>query len=178
DKDFENCNGWIGTVTGEKLKVLKGTNFALFTVEMGIGSMMGPRWNPAEDEISVVLQGRGMLSLLCSDISVVGSENCRNRRLEVEEGDVFLIPKFHTVAQTSFNNDTLVFMGFTSYGHRRRLLKGPVAVLRRLDADVLATALDVSSETAEKLVAAKDGDSPLVACVSCAEEEWETMQGE
>ncbi|KAA8547327.1 hypothetical protein F0562_003809 [Nyssa sinensis] len=59
--DFENCNGWSLTVTKKNLKALKGSKFGLFMVNLTKGSMMGPHWNPMATEITIVVQGQGMV---------------------------------------------------------------------------------------------------------------------
>ncbi|KAH6788276.1 hypothetical protein C2S52_007828 [Perilla frutescens var. hirtella] len=155
-KDFENCNGWSTTVTGKKLSVLKGTGIGLFMVNLTTGSMMGPHWNPMATEIAVVLQGRGMVHVACAG----GGSNetgCMNTRFEVEEGDVFVVPRFHPMAQMAFNNETFVFMGFSDSERRNhpQYLAGQASVLRTLSEDVLAAAFNVENTTMERLLASQ-----------------------
>ncbi|KAL0449974.1 UNVERIFIED_CONTAM: Vicilin-like seed storage protein [Sesamum latifolium] len=153
DKDFENCNGWSTTVTRKKLSALKGSNVGLFMVNLTAGSMMGPHWNPRAAEIAVVLRGRGMVRVVCSGIS--NETGCRNMRFEVEEGDVFAVPRFHPMAQMSFNNETLVFMGFSTSTTKNhpQFLAGQASVLRTLDKDVLAMSFNVTNTTLDQLLA-------------------------
>ncbi|KAL7141744.1 hypothetical protein ABFS83_08G074100 [Erythranthe nasuta] len=176
-KDFENCNGWSTTVTRKKLSALKGSNIGLFMVNLTTGSMMGPHWNPTATEVAVVLQGRGMVRVVCASVS--NETECKNRRFEVEEGDVFVVPRFHPMAQMAFNNGTLVFMGFSSSAKRNhpQYLAGQASVFRTLDRDVLALAFDVSNTTLDQLVGPQK-ESVILGCVSCAEEELRIVEEE
>ncbi|KAK1288780.1 hypothetical protein QJS10_CPB19g00481 [Acorus calamus] len=45
---------------------------------------------------------------------------CRNMRFKVKEGDVFVVPRFFPMAQMSFNDDSLVFMGFNTMARKNR----------------------------------------------------------
>ncbi|KAK4393644.1 Vicilin-like seed storage protein [Sesamum angolense] len=177
DKDFENCNGWSTTVTRKKLSALKGSNVGLFMVNLTAGSMMGPHWNPRAAEIAVVLRGRGMVRVVCSSIS--NETGCGNMRFEVEEGDVFVVPRFHPMAQMSFNNETLVFMGFSTSTKKNhpQFLAGQASVLRTLDKDVLAMSFNVMNATLDQLLA-QQHDSVILGCISCAEEELRIMEEE
>ncbi|GFP84440.1 vicilin-like antimicrobial peptides 2-2 [Phtheirospermum japonicum] len=177
DKDFENCNGWSTTVTRKKLSALKGSDVGLFMVNLTAGSMMGPHWNPAATEVAVVLQGRGMVRVVCS--SCTNETRCRNRRFEVEEGDVFAVPKFHPMAQISFNNGTLVFMGFSTSAKKNhpQFLAGQASVFRSLDKDVLAMSFNVTNTTLDQLLAPQH-ESVILGCVSCADEELRIMEEE
>ena len=56
--------------------------------------MMGPHWNPMATEIAVVLQGRGMVRVVCSSVS--NETGCRNMRFEVEEGDLLTLLNVYT----------------------------------------------------------------------------------
>ncbi|KAL6520080.1 hypothetical protein OROHE_017223 [Orobanche hederae] len=177
DKDFENCNGWSTTVTRTKLSALKGSGIGLFMVNLTAGSMMGPHWNPKATEIAVVLQGRGMIRVVCSSIS--DEKQCRNLRFEVEQGDVFAVPRFHPMAQISFNNETLVFMGFSTWAKKNhpQFLAGGASVFRSLDKDVLAMSFNITNTTVDQLLAPQH-DSVILGCVSCAEEELRILEEE
>ncbi|KAL3630316.1 hypothetical protein CASFOL_023300 [Castilleja foliolosa] len=177
DKDFENCNGWSTTVTGKKLSALRGSDVGLFMVNLTAGSMMGPHWNPTATEVAVVLQGRGMVRVVCSSFS--NGTHCRNKSFEVEEGDVFAVPRFHPMAQISFNNGTLVFMGFSTSAKKNhpQFLAGQASVFRSLDKDVLAMSFNVSNTTLDQLLAPQH-ESVILGCVSCADEELRIMEEE
>uniref|UniRef100_A0A5B6YM59 Putative vicilin-like antimicrobial peptides 2-2 n=1 Tax=Davidia involucrata TaxID=16924 RepID=A0A5B6YM59_DAVIN len=174
--DFENCNGWSLTVTKKDLNALKGSNIGLFMVNLTKGSMLGPHWNPMATEVMIVLQGQGMVRVVCS--STMKESKCRNRRFRVEEGDVFAVPRFHPMAQMAFNNESLVFMGFstTTKKNQHQFLAGKSSVLQTLDKHVLAASFNVTNTTIDQLLAPR-GESIILDCTSCAEEE-EWIMGE
>ncbi|XP_068345100.1 vicilin-like seed storage protein At2g18540 [Pyrus communis] len=175
DPDFENCNGWSLTVSKKNTHLLKGSNIGFFMVNLTKGSMMGPHWNPRATEITVVLQGHGMVRVVCSSTEAKKSE-CRNMRFRVHEGDVFSVPRFHPMAQMSFNNDSLVFMGFSTTEKKNypQFLAGKYSVLQTLDKLVLAASFNVTSKTIDQLLSAQ-ADSFIIDCTSCAEEEEKAM---
>ncbi|XP_009356668.2 vicilin-like seed storage protein At2g18540 [Pyrus x bretschneideri] len=175
DPDFENCNGWSLTVSKKNTHLLKGSNIGFFMVNLTKGSMMGPHWNPRATEITVVLQGHGMVRVVCSSTEAKKSE-CRNMRFRVHEGDVFSVPRFHPMAQMSFNNDSLVFMGFSTTEKKNypQFLAGKYSVLQTLDKLVLAASFNVTSTTIDQLLSAQ-ADSFIIDCTSCAEEEEKAM---
>ncbi|KAG6399633.1 hypothetical protein SASPL_141114 [Salvia splendens] len=177
DKDFQNSNGWSTTVTGKKLSALKGTNIGLFMVNLTAGSMMGPHWNPVATEVSVVVQGRGMVRVVCP--SVLNGKGCSEMRFEVEEGDIFVVPRFYPMAQMAFNNETFVFMGFSSSAKKNhpQFLAGQASVLRTLSKDVLATSFNVENMTMDQLLDSQQ-ESVILGCVSCAEEELRILEEE
>ncbi|KAL6273899.1 hypothetical protein ACE6H2_024591 [Prunus campanulata] len=175
DPDFKNCNGWSLTVNKKNSQLLKGSNIGLFMVNLTKGSMMGPHWNPRATEIAIVLNGQGMVRVVCSSTAAKKSE-CKSMRLRVHEGDVFAVPRFHPMAQMSFNNDSLVFMGFSTTTRRNypQFLAGKYSVLQSLDKQVLAASFNVSNTTVDQLLAAQ-ADSVITDCTSCAEEEERVM---
>ncbi|KAK3033833.1 hypothetical protein RJ639_034251 [Escallonia herrerae] len=177
DPDVKNCNGWSTTVTRRKLNALRGSDFGIFMVNLTTGSMMGPHWNPMATEIVTVLQGRGMVRVVCS--SMANEKECKNARYRVEEGDVFAVPRYHPMAQISFNNDTFVFAGFTTASRRNhpQFLAGKSSVLQTLDKQVLASSFNVPNSTIDRLLAPQR-ESIILACTSCAEEEERILQEE
>ncbi|MED6155693.1 hypothetical protein PIB30_007201 [Stylosanthes scabra] len=182
DPDFRNRHGWTLTVTKKQLKALKHTNLGFFMVNLTAGSMLGPHWNPMSTEIAVVLYGEGMVRVLCgSSRDDVDNEKrrkeCKNMRFKVEEGDVFVVPRFHAMAQMSFKNESLVFLGFSTSSKKHnnvQFLAGESSVLRKMDRDVLATSLGVSNATVGTLLHSEN-ESVLFSCNSCAEEEERIM---
>ncbi|KAF1861669.1 hypothetical protein Lal_00026080 [Lupinus albus] len=181
DPDFKNCHGWSLAVTKKKLKSLKGTNIGFLMVNLTTGSMLGPHWNPTAREIVVVLEGEGMVRVVCASSNNTESkkEECTNMRFRVKEGDVFVVPRFHPMAQMSFNNDSLVFLGFSTAAKENypQFLAGKRSVLGALDRQILATSFGVSNTTIDQLFASQD-DSIIFGCVSCAEEEERMMEEE
>ncbi|KAF9620272.1 hypothetical protein IFM89_011007 [Coptis chinensis] len=175
--DFENCNGWSKTVSRKDLLALKGSNIGVFMVNLTRGSMMGPHWNPRASEIAIVMHGQGMVHVVCS--SLANASECKNRRFRVKEGDVFAVPRFHPMAQMAYNNDTFVFMGFSTMASRNhpQFLAGKSSVLQTLDKDTLAMSFNVPNTTIDQLLSSQ-ADSIILSCVSCAEEEEQRMKEE
>ncbi|KAL2905587.1 hypothetical protein RDABS01_004297, partial [Bienertia sinuspersici] len=170
DPDFKNCNGWSTVVTKENLHALKGSNIGVFMVNLTKGSMMGPHWNPMASEVSVVLEGEGMVRVVCP--SALINKECKNSRFKIEEGDVFTVPRFHPMAQTSFNNGSLVFMGFstTTKKNHPQFLAGKASVLQTLSRSILGASFNVSNTTIDQLLAAQE-EAIILDCTSCAEEQ-------
>ncbi|KAF5193764.1 Vicilin-like seed storage protein [Thalictrum thalictroides] len=173
--DFQNCNGWSKTVNRKDMKALKGSDIGVFMVNLTQGSMMGPHWNPRASEIAVVLHGQGMVRVVCSSMGSV--PECKNMRFRVKEGDVFAVPRFHPMAQMAYNNDTFVFMGFSTMGRQNypQFLTGKSSVLQTLDRDVLAISFNVPNVTIDQLLSSQ-ADSIILECLSCAEEEEMRME--
>ncbi|XP_048572170.1 vicilin-like seed storage protein At2g18540 [Triticum urartu] len=97
---------------------------------------------------------------------------CKNSVFRVKEGDVFVVPRFHPMAQLSFNNGSFVFVGFSTHmgQNNPQFLAGEHSVLQVIGKEIVALALGQKNTTAvEKLLSAKSG-STIMACVSCAEE--------
>ncbi|KAL6222443.1 hypothetical protein ACLB2K_005835 [Fragaria x ananassa] len=174
DPDFRNCNGWSTTVNERNSPLLTRSNIGLFMVNLTKGSMMGPHWNPRATEISVVLHGEGMVRVVCS--STAKRSECRNLRFRVKEGDVFAVNMFHPMAQMSYNNDSFVFMGFSTTTRRNypQFLAGKYSVLQTLNRQILAESLNVTNTTVDQLLAAQV-ESIILDCTSCAEEEEKIM---
>ncbi|GKA36785.1 vicilin-like seed storage protein [Tanacetum coccineum] len=175
--DVENCNGWSLVVTSKQLDALKDSDFGIFMVNLTKGSMMGPHWNPMTAEIAVVLNGRGMVHVVCP--STLDETECKNSRFRVEEGDVFVVPRYHPMAQISFNNGSFVFVGFTTTqkNNHPQYLVGTASVFQALDKNVMAASLGVSNTTMDKILSAQR-EAIILQCTSCAEEEERLMEEE
>ncbi|GMI78342.1 hypothetical protein like AT2G18540 [Hibiscus trionum] len=177
DPDFENCNGWSLTVDRKDLHLLKHSNIGVFMVNLTKGSMMAPHWNPRASEIAIVLQGQGMVRVVCS--SNANESECRNMRYRVQEGDVIAVPRFHPMAQMSFNNDSFVFMGFSTSTKRNhpQFLVGKRSALGIVDREILALSFNVSETTIDHLFKPQK-ESMILDCTSCAEKEERLMEEE
>ncbi|XVE82660.1 hypothetical protein DITRI_Ditri16bG0023900 [Diplodiscus trichospermus] len=177
DPDFQNCNGWSLTVNQNDLKLLSDSNIGVFMVNLTKGSMMAPHWNPTASEIAVVLHGQGMVRVACS--SNANESECKSLRFRVKEGDVFAVPRFHPMAQMSFNNDSFVFMGFSTSTKRNypQFLTGKSSILGILDRQILAVSFNVSNTTIDQLLTPQK-ESVILECTSCAEEEESLMEEE
>ncbi|CAN6296133.1 unnamed protein product [Urochloa humidicola] len=100
------------------------------------------------------------------------ARGCRNSVFRVKEGDVFVVPRFHPMAQMSFNNDSFVFVGFSTHmgQNHPQFLAGKGSVLQAIGKEVLALSLGQKNSSAvEKLLSAQR-DSTILSCISCAEE--------
>ncbi|KAK7309281.1 hypothetical protein RJT34_05865 [Clitoria ternatea] len=179
DPDFRNCYGWSVAVTNKKLKSLKRSNLGFMMVNLTRGSILGPHWNPRATEIAVALEGEGIVRVVCGSNKNDEETECQNMRFKVKEGDAFVVPRFHPMAQMSFDNGPFVFLGFTTAAkeNRPQFLTGKRSVLHILDKHILATSFGVSNRTIDHLLSSRD-DSIMFQCVSCAEEEEKIMQEE
>ncbi|XP_058069095.1 vicilin-like seed storage protein At2g18540 isoform X2 [Magnolia sinica] len=173
--DFENCNGWSVAVNGKDFRSLKGSDIGVFMVNLTKGSMMAPHWNPRATEVAIVTHGQGMVRIVCSS----DSPNCQNSRFRVKEGDVFVIPRFHPMAQISFNNDSLVFMGFSTMARNNRpqFFVGKRSVFQAIDVEILAMSFNVNNATVRQFIDSQQ-ESLILECASCAEEEEKKMEEE
>lgn len=183
EPDVKNCHGWSKTMTNEDLQNLRESNIGMFMVNLTTGSMMGPHWNPKATEIAIVTHGSGIVQTVCpSSPSGEGKRGphekggeeikCKNSLFRVKEGDVFVVPRFHPMAQMSFNNDSFVFVGFSTHmgQNHPQFLAGKLSALQVIGKEILALSLGQDNSTAvEKLLSAQS-DSTILTCVSCAEE--------
>ncbi|CAH8385596.1 unnamed protein product [Eruca vesicaria subsp. sativa] len=180
EPDFESPNGRTLTINKKDLNALRGSMVGVSMVNLTQASMMGPHWNPWACEISVVLKGSGMVRVLRSSVSRSSSSSeCKNIRFKVEEGDIFAVPRLHPMAQMSFIDESLVFIGFTTSAKNNepRFLAGQNSALRFLDRGVLAASLNVSSVMIDGLLGAQK-DAVVLGCPYCAEGELEKLKVE
>lgn len=139
---------------------------------------MEPHWNAMDTEIAIVLEGRGMVRVSAPSMSGAKErEEGRNWRYEVEEGDVFAVPRFHPTAEMAFNNGSFVFMGFSRMSERNKaqFIAGEDSVLQVLNRDVLQILFNIRRTTLDQILAPRE-DSVISACISCAEEEMRIME--
>ncbi|XP_054822936.1 vicilin-like seed storage protein At2g18540 [Prosopis cineraria] len=175
DPDFKNCHGWSLMVTLKHLKSLEQIDVGFLVVNLTAGAMMGPHWNPLATEVLMVLEGEGMVRVVCGNSNMNKSE-CQHRRFKVKQGDVFTVPRFHPMAQMSFNNDSLVFLGFSTTTKKTypQFLVGTRSVVQIIDKRILAASFNVSDGTIKQLLQSEVG-SIILGCLSCAEEEERIM---
>nr|XP_043633479.1 vicilin-like seed storage protein At2g18540 [Erigeron canadensis] len=180
DHDIETPNGWSVTLNHKQLDAFQDSDFGVFMVNITKGSMMAPHWNPKSVEIAIVLQGEGMVQVVCP--MVPDETLCKNSRFKVEEGDVFVVPRYHQMAQMSFNNDSFVFMGFKMTPEDNptldQFLTGKTSVLQTLDKTMLAKSFHISNTTLMDEVLSAEKESILIECASCAEDEERLMEEE
>ncbi|CAN8271166.1 unnamed protein product [Cochlearia groenlandica] len=178
DPDFENEYGQSKVVDEKDMDALKGSSIGVYMVNLTEGSMMGPHWNPSACEISVVLQGKGMISVVNHPSGQTESKSKSDRFL-VEEGDVFFVPRFLPMSQLSFVNDSFLFMGFSTSAKRNypQFLVGKSSVLQVIDREILAKSFDLTNETIERLLGSQK-ESVILECVACAEVELARLEKE
>ncbi|XP_071707679.1 vicilin-like seed storage protein At4g36700 [Rutidosis leptorrhynchoides] len=178
DYDVESDNGWSIIVTEDQSDLFEDTDFGVFMVNLTKGSMMGPHWNPTSAEIAIVLEGRGMVQVVCPRI--VNETECKNSRFKVAEGDVFVVPRYYPMAQMSFDNESFVFVGFTMTleDYPTQYVGGKKSILKMLDKEVLTKSFGVSNATLIDEVLSDKRKSVILECVSCAEDEERLMEEE
>lgn len=180
-RDCESHNGWRTTLNKKKLpdfKGLRGSNFGVSITNLTRGSMVAPHWNQMATEIVIVLQGKGMVLVVCSSILAKQNE-CKNMRFQVGEGDVFVVPRFHPTAQMSFSDEAFVFMGFSTTRKKtsHQFLVGKTSLFKALGKRILAASLGVN-ETIADMFMASQRQSVVLDCNLCAEEELRMMEEE
>ncbi|KAK7367434.1 hypothetical protein VNO80_09446 [Phaseolus coccineus] len=178
DPDFKNRNGWSVAVSKTQLKSLKRTNIGFLMVHLTMGSILGPHWNPKAAELAVAVEGKGMVRVVRGSSNEDETES-QNMRFKVNAGDAFVVPRFHSMAQMSFNDEPFVFLGFSTSAKNNhpQFLAGKGSVLHNLDKQILATSFGVSDRTMDELLRSPR-DSIIFGCSSCAEEEEEIMKEE
>lgn len=141
--------------------------------------MMAPHWNPTATEIAIVLYGSGMIRVACPSGAAAKESQCEGQSFRVSPGDVFAVQRFHPMAQMSFNNDSLVFVGFATSKKRNypQFLAGRSSVLRAIRGDILAASFNAGEEAVERLLS-RQAESVILECTSCAEEEERAMEEE
>ncbi|KAL5211068.1 hypothetical protein ABZP36_006691 [Zizania latifolia] len=198
--DVENRYGWGRSMTDKDIETLQGFNIGMFMVNLTtasdtgifcslLGAMMGPHWNPKATEFATVTKGVGMVQTVCPSIPSReskrrrrgeggggddhGGVGCRNTVFRVKEGDVFMVPWFHPMAQISFSNEPFVFVGFsTDVGRNHpQFLAGKQSALQLIGKEILALSLGQANSTAvERLLLSAQRESTIMACTCCAEQ--------
>lgn len=135
------------------------------------GSMTGPHWNPSASEVAVVIHGEGMVQVVCPDqASSDDMYQCKESNFRVKEGDVVAVPRHRPMSHMSYNNGSLVFVGFRGIAGKNlpRWLAGKNSLLQTIDQDILALALNVPKSIVEELVRSQL-EPMILDCTSCAE---------
>ncbi|VFQ91474.1 unnamed protein product [Cuscuta campestris] len=136
EPDFSNDYGWSLAVGGDDYSSLKLPDISVYLVNLTAGSMMAPHINPRASEYGVVLRGTG-------EVQIVFPNGTLAMKAQVEEGDVFLVPRFFPFCQIASRNGPFMFFGFTTSARDNgpQFLAGQGSVLQLLKGKELATAL-------------------------------------
>ncbi|KAL3718830.1 hypothetical protein ACJRO7_003871 [Eucalyptus globulus] len=140
--DFRNDYGWSVALDESDYKPLKHSGVGVYLVNLTAGSMMAPHVNPRATEYGIVLTGSGTIQ-----IGYPNGSSAVNAK--VQEGDVFMVPRYFPFCQISSRSGPLEFFGFTTSARRNRpqFLVGRNSVLQTLLGPELAAAFGVSNET-------------------------------
>ncbi|PWA47894.1 rmlC-like jelly roll fold protein [Artemisia annua] len=111
--DFRNDYGWSVAVNGDDYEPLKLSDFGAYLVNLTAGSMMAPHINPTATEYGVVLSGTGR-------IQIVYPNGTLAMDAEVNEGDVFWIPRYFPFCQVASRTSPFVFFGFATSARNNR----------------------------------------------------------
>ncbi|XP_074563667.1 vicilin-like seed storage protein At2g18540 [Curcuma longa] len=176
--DVENCNGWSTILTHKDLKALKSSHIEAFMVNLSKGSMTGPHWNPSASEIAIVIHGQGMVQVVCPNKAPSETYQCKETNFRVEEGDVVAVPRHRPMSHMSYNNGSLVLVGFSSITRKNlQWLAGKNSLLQTIDQEILALALNVPKSIVKDLM--RSQSEPIILdCTSCAEKLEEKMEEE
>ncbi|KAK1429121.1 hypothetical protein QVD17_11323 [Tagetes erecta] len=139
--DFSNDFGWSIEVDGDDYEPLKLSDFAVYLVNLTAGSMMAPHVNPTAAEYGIVLSGTG-------NIQVVYPNGTLAMDAEVNEGDVFWIPRYFPFCQVASRSSPFVFFGFTTSARNNRpqFLAGQGSVMQTMMSPEFAAAFGLSEE--------------------------------
>ncbi|KAJ0497838.1 putative rmlC-like cupin domain superfamily, rmlC-like jelly roll protein [Helianthus annuus] len=148
--DFRNDYGWSVEVDGDDYEPLKLSDFAVYLVNLTAGSMMAPHVNPTATEYGVVLSGTG-------NIQVVFPNGTLAMDAQVNEGDVFWIPRYFPFCQVASRSSPFVFFGFSTSAryNRPQFLAGQGSVLQTMMGPGVAAAFGLSEEKMLKIINAQ-----------------------
>ncbi|GBG83924.1 hypothetical protein CBR_g37795 [Chara braunii] len=145
-KDFSSPHGSSTIVDRVKLSFLKHVDMGVFFVQLIKGAMLLPHWNPHGTEIAMVTAGRGMVQVTFPNGTLAMKKN-------VQEGDIFVVPRFHPMVQVAAQDECFHFVGFTTTSQQIHpyFLAGSSSVLHDVDARLLAAAFGISESKASRL---------------------------
>ncbi|KAI3427685.1 Cupin type-1 domain-containing protein [Psidium guajava] len=140
--DFRNDYGSSVALDESDYEPLRHSGIGVYLVNLTAGSMMAPHVNPRATEYGIVIRGSGTIQ-----IGYPNGSSAVNAK--VQEGDVFMVPRYFPFCQISSRSGPLEFFGFTTSARRNRpqFLVGRNSVLQKLLGPELAAAFGVSNET-------------------------------
>ncbi|ONK62551.1 uncharacterized protein A4U43_C07F5270 [Asparagus officinalis] len=124
DPSFKNPFGWSISIDERDYHPLKHSDIGVYLVNLTAGSMLAPHVNPRATEYGIVLGGTGT-------IQVVYPNGSSAMKAEVNEGDVFWIPRFFPFCQIASRGGPFEFFGFTTSAKNNhpQLLAGARSVM-------------------------------------------------
>ncbi|KAL4591488.1 hypothetical protein LXL04_004456 [Taraxacum kok-saghyz] len=148
--DFKNDYGWSIEVSENDYEPLKRSDFGVYLVNLTAGSMMAPHINPSANEYGVVLSGTG-------NIQVVFPNGTLAMDAEVNEGDVFWIPRYFPFCQVASRSNPFVFFGFSTAArsNKPQFLVGQGSLLQAMMGPEFANAFGMSEERLKEIVNAQ-----------------------
>ncbi|KAF7133037.1 hypothetical protein RHSIM_Rhsim09G0035400 [Rhododendron simsii] len=154
--DFENDYGSSVALDQSDYSPLKRSGVGLYLVNLNAGSMMAPHLNPTATEYGIVLRGSGT-------IQIVFPNGTLAMNAQVNEGDVFWIPRYFPFCQIASHSGRFEFFGFTTSARRNRpqFLAGSNSVLQSMRGPAFAAAFGVSEERLKRIVNAQSESTIL-----------------
>ncbi|XP_058184064.1 vicilin-like seed storage protein At2g28490 [Rhododendron vialii] len=154
--DFENDYGSSVALDQSDYSPLKRSGVGLYLVNLNAGSMMAPHLNPTATEYGIVLRGSGT-------IQIVFPNGTLAMNAQVNEGDVFWIPRYFPFCQIASRSGRFEFFGFTTSARRNRpqFLAGSNSVLQSMRGPAFAAAFGVSEERLKRIVNAQSESTIL-----------------
>ncbi|KAF9593812.1 hypothetical protein IFM89_025521 [Coptis chinensis] len=148
--DFENNYGWSVALDENDYKPLEHSGIGVYLVNLTAGSMMAPHVNPSATEYGIILSGSG-------SIQVVFPDGTPAMNAEVQEGDVFWIPRYYPFCQIASIKGPMEFFGFTTSAQKNRpqFLVGASSILQTINGPELATAFDISEKRLNHIINAQ-----------------------
>ncbi|XP_071732073.1 vicilin-like seed storage protein At2g28490, partial [Rutidosis leptorrhynchoides] len=145
--DFRNDFGWSVEVDGDDYEPLKASDFGVYLVNLTAGSMMAPHINPTATEYGVVLSGTG-------NIQVVFPNGTSAMDAEVNEGDVFWIPRYFPFCQVASRMSPFVFFGFSTSARDNlpQFLVGQGSILQTMISPEFAAAFGLSEDRMGEII--------------------------
>lgn len=167
--DFENDYGSSVSLDQSDYSPLKRSGVGLYLVNLTAGSMMAPHLNPTATEYGIVLRGSGT-------IQIVFPNGTLAMNAQVNEGDVFWIPRYFPFCQIASHSGRFEFFGFTTSARRNRpqFLAGSNSVLQSMRGPAFAAAFGVSEQRLKRIVNAQS-ESTILPPASAS---WEKVKNE
>ncbi|XP_042388016.1 vicilin-like seed storage protein At2g18540 [Zingiber officinale] len=179
--DVENCNGWSTVLTHKDLKALESSHIEAFMVNLSKASFF--KYSSSKVYLNINKEFRdksgGMVQVVCPNQAPIDMYQCKEINFRVKEGDVVAVPGHLPMSHMSYNNGSLVFVGFSGIARKNspQWLVGKNSVLQTIDKEILALALNVPKSIVKDLVRSRS-EPMILDCTSCAEKLDDKMEEE